>query len=180
MTHFYRSSSVTNSVVELAVLLSDNAYNAAHFRCEGTAWLTNKPTGTAMRSFGVIQAITIAETAVEHALWLAVGGGHSALTKRLAARATNFYRNGQKTPLREALQTDQANPFVEFGQKLLQADHLPKVWEKVTGSAEFTQRVAAVENFNNENKWRKRGIAALPLKYGVSFTVKKKRKIYFF
>ena len=33
-------------------------------------------------------------------------------------------------------------------------------------------RQAAVAKFNAENKWRKRGLALLPTKYGINFTAK--------
>ncbi|MFQ6026033.1 MAG: molybdopterin cofactor-binding domain-containing protein [Dehalococcoidia bacterium] len=48
--------------------------------------------------------------------------------------------------------------------------NIRSIWDGLKKSAEFDERVKAVEEFNAENRWRKRGIAMTPLKYGVSYT----------
>lgn len=49
---------------------------------------------------------------------------------------------------------------------------MPRAWAELSADAKYKERVAAVELFNSENKWRKRGITMLPTKYGINFTAK--------
>eukprot|EP00978_Attheya_sp_CCMP212_P028019 scaffold95573_cov54-Attheya_sp.AAC.1 len=65
------SENVSGPVLELAAFVSDNAYGIKNFMCRATPYLTNKLTGTAFRSFGVVQTIQLTETAIQHA-WDAV------------------------------------------------------------------------------------------------------------
>ncbi|KAK6144149.1 hypothetical protein DH2020_020969 [Rehmannia glutinosa] len=45
---------------------------------------------------------------------------------------------------------------------------LPSVWDKVTKSSGFTQKIEMIENFNRSNIWRKRGISRVPIVFQVS------------
>jgi len=42
----------------------------------------------------------------------------------------------------------------------------------VISQAHFAERQAAVDDFNKANRWRKRGLAVIPTKFGISFTTK--------
>jgi len=50
--------------MELALLCSENAYKIDDSTVYGKVAVTNKPSSTAFRSFGVIQALYITETGV--------------------------------------------------------------------------------------------------------------------
>ena len=46
-------------------------------------------------------------------------------------------------------------------------------WQpKVLKGSDFGARRAAAEEFNAGSRWRKRGLAAIPTKFGISFTTK--------
>jgi len=45
-------------------------------------------------------------------------------------------------------------------------------WDQVIDTSRYDQLVREVNEFNAANKYRKRGIAAIPTKYGMSFTAK--------
>ncbi|WP_223787379.1 molybdopterin cofactor-binding domain-containing protein [Marinicella meishanensis] len=47
---------------------------------------------------------------------------------------------------------------------------LPELWQQLKQDAEFEQRQQAIQRFNQENQYRKRGISMMPLKYGVSYS----------
>jgi xanthine dehydrogenase/oxidase len=47
---------------------------------------------------------------------------------------------------------------------------LQSCWTEVMASSGFTARRAAVEAFNGGSRYRKRGLAAMPTKFGISFT----------
>jgi xanthine dehydrogenase molybdopterin-binding subunit B len=44
---------------------------------------------------------------------------------------------------------------------------MPNVWARVLEKSDFAARAEAVEEFNKENRWKKRGIAVTPVKYYV-------------
>ena len=39
-------------------------------------------------------------------------------------------------------------------------------------SAQLEERAASIKEFNLQNRWRKRGMAMIPTKFGISFTAK--------
>lgn len=49
---------------------------------------------------------------------------------------------------------------------------MPKLWAQVKTSAEVQPRRAAVDAFNAEHRWKKRGLAVIPTKFGINFTAK--------
>lgn len=151
--HFYSDGGCTYdatfSVMDFALLSSDNAYYIPNFLAEGDCAMTNKASNTAMRSFGVIQAMMIVEAGMEAlARKLNIPGDH--------LREINFYQQNQFTP---------------FGQQLLYCN-LQGVWETIKDTSSYEERKKAVQEFNNSSCYKKRGITLMPLKYGISFTHK--------
>ena len=47
-----------------------------------------------------------------------------------------------------------------------------RMWKELWESSDFERRQAEVKRFNQENRWRKRGMAQMPTKFGISFTAK--------
>lgn len=151
--HFYSDGGCTYDatfpVMDLALLSSDNAYNVPTFLAQGDCAMTNKATNTGFRSFGVIQTMLIVEAAVE------------ALADKLeipddVLREKNFYKLNDSTP---------------FGQQLHYCN-LSGVWETIRETSDYEARNKAVKEFNEKNRYKKRGIKLIPLKYGISFTFK--------
>lgn len=50
--------------------------------------------------------------------------------------------------------------------------NIQKVWTQLKKSCEFDKRRSEVDSFNENNRWKKRGIAMIPTKFGISFTTK--------
>jgi xanthine dehydrogenase/oxidase len=69
-------------------------------------------------------------------------------------REINMYKEGEKT---------------HFGQQVLDWN-VPTLWSQLKQSSDFDRRKAEVDAFNKQNKWKKRGIAMIPTKFGISFT----------
>ena len=44
--------------------------------------------------------------------------------------------------------------------------NMPRIWSELEASAQMSSRKAQVDEFNAENRWKKRGIAMSPLRYG--------------
>lgn len=139
----------TFSVMDHVLLSSDNAYYVPNFLVEGDCARTNKASSTSFRSFGVIQSTLIVEAGIE------------ALAEKLnmpedQLREKNFYRQNQYTP---------------YGQQLLYCN-LQGVWKSIKDSSSYEERKKAVQEFNSNNIYKKRGIKLIPLKYGISFIYK--------
>ena len=69
-------------------------------------------------------------------------------------RFKNLYQQGELTP---------------FLQKIDQDWHVPLLIEQVRKEVNYDERKAAIEKFNKEHKWRKRGMSMIPTKFGLSF-----------
>ncbi len=52
----------------------------------------------------------------------------------------------------------------------LKDNKLPKLWRELKQDACFDERLDEIRTFNDHNRWRKRGISMIPLKYGVSYS----------
>lgn len=142
----------TLPITDLVLLTADSAYNIDTFEATRQACRTNVQTNTAMRSFGIIQGTLIVENAIEH---LAYTLGQ--LPEDI--REHNFYRDATLTDWE----------FTPYGQAL-QTCRINQVWNDFRRETEFDKREQAVREFNKANRWRKRGISMIPIKYGISYT----------
>lgn len=133
---------------DFAILMADNSYNIQMFRALGDVWQTNIAPTTSMRGFGVLESILIQEDMVEKAAW-SIG----MLPEDV--RQKNLYHRTDSTP---------------YGQKLMHC-YIREMWDALRKNSDFDARLKAVEKFNKENRWRKRGIATVPVKFGVGFNV---------
>lgn len=61
--------------------------------------------------------------------------------------------------------------MLHYGQ-LVEHSTLGPLWDQLKTSCDFTNACKEVEQFNSQNRWRKRGIAMVPTKFGISFTLK--------
>jgi xanthine dehydrogenase molybdopterin-binding subunit B len=73
-------------------------------------------------------------------------------------RRRNFYETSRKDHFQRT----------HYGQALKYCN-LEEVWDALIEKAEFHKRTEAVREFNGKNRWRERGIAAIPLKFGMGF-----------
>lgn len=142
-------------VMDTATFMADNAYMVPTYRTTGQVARTNLPSNNAMRAFGVIQASLVMEDAIEQA-------AHALGMRPDEVREANFYR-----------ESDGGSHFdrTPYGQALRYYD-MRKVWDRLKKTSDYERRHEAVQAFNRENRWRKRGISLIPLKYGVSYTTK--------
>ena len=56
--------------------------------------------------------------------------------------------------------------------QLLERNPTPRLVRELVASSDFARRLQEVQSFNEGSRWRKRGIAMLPTKFGISFTAK--------
>ncbi len=142
---FYDCSFIVSNCIQLR---ADNAYRIGNFQSQIDVCRTNKAPSTAFRAFGDIQGKIIMESALDDAAFAA---GLSAED----VRERNLYERGDVTP---------------FGQALSYC-YLKEVWAYLKEVSHYADRKRSVEEFNRANRWRKRGIAMLPVKYGSGYNL---------
>ncbi|WP_406698075.1 molybdopterin cofactor-binding domain-containing protein [Singulisphaera sp. Ch08] len=146
------------AVIKGSVMMADGCYQIPTFRASGTVYRTNKASNTAMRTFGQVQPHLALEEAVEHAAHeLSRQQGRKVRAEELRRR--NLYRSDPGM-----VDADTTH----FGQPLWYCD-LREQWDQLYASSEFAARAEQVDEFNRTNRWRKRGISMVPLKYGIGF-----------
>ncbi|HVU25502.1 MAG TPA: molybdopterin cofactor-binding domain-containing protein, partial [Opitutus sp.] len=143
---FYDCSFVVSNCVQLR---TDNAYNVPNFESQIDVCRTNTAPNTAFRSFGDVQGKNIIENALDDAAF-AVG----LLPEDV--REKNLYDRGDVTP---------------FGQALSFC-YIKQVWSYLKNVANYAEKRRAVDEFNGKNKWTKRGLAMMPVKYGSGYNLK--------
>jgi xanthine dehydrogenase/oxidase len=143
------SYDLSQPVMDRALFHSDNCYKWPAFRAHGTLCKTNQPTHTAFRGFGGPQGLMMTEMVMEH---LSKVSG----IKPETLRGENLYSNGDQT---------------HFGQEL-EEFYVPRLWSDLKTTASVSDRMNSVDEFNTNNKWKKRGITSLPVKFGINFTAK--------
>ena len=141
------SFDLSGPVMDRALFHVDGVYKWKAFRAEGVVCKTHQPPHTAFRGFGGPQGIAICEHILDH---LASEANVSPET----LRTSNLYQEGDYTP---------------FGLQILPNTwNIPKAWDQMVESADYTQRKEAVQVFNSQNKLKKRGIVILPTKFGIA------------
>ncbi|KAI8348586.1 molybdopterin binding aldehyde oxidase/xanthine dehydrogenase [Mortierella sp. GBAus27b] len=142
------SADLSPAVIERAILQIDGVYNFHNVRLAGYNCRTNLPSNTSFRGFGSPQANLITENIlcqVAEQINMPVDD----------FRVLNFYKAGELT---------------HHNQELLDW-HLPKGYQQLKEKSNYEARVEAVKEFNKMSKWRKRGIAFIPTKYGIAFAI---------
>ncbi|ROL53594.1 Xanthine dehydrogenase/oxidase [Anabarilius grahami] len=135
------------SILERSLFHMDNSYNIPNIRGTGYMCKTNLPSNSAFRGFGGPQGMMIAES------WMS----DVALSCGLPAeevRRLNLYKEGDLTP---------------FNQRLDQFT-IGRCWEECMQLSDFNKRKDAVEQYNRQHRWTKRGLSIIPTKFGISFT----------
>ncbi|KAH9614387.1 hypothetical protein KSS87_007646 [Heliosperma pusillum] len=143
------SHDLSLAILERAMFHSDNVYEIPNVRINGNVCFTNFPSNTAFRGFGGPQGMLITEN------WI----------HRIAMEL-------KKSPEEiKEMNFQQEGSMLHYGQMV---DHctLPLVWKQLKISCEFTRARAEVDQFNSQSRWKKRGLAMVPTKFGISFTTK--------
>jgi xanthine dehydrogenase large subunit len=136
------------AVMTRALCHSDNAYWLPNLRFRGYSCKTNTVSNTAFRGYGGPQGMIAIETIVDHiARHLDVAPDE--------VRRVNYYGDAPKnvTPYRMEIEDN----IVAQVMDELAADVKLKEWR------------AGVDNFNRENRILKKGLATMPVKFGISF-----------
>ena len=69
-------------------------------------------------------------------------------------RYTNLYRKGQITHFNQTVENNS----------------LERCWMECLKQSDYEHQKVEIHEFNARNRWKKRGIAAIPTMYGIAFT----------
>ncbi|XP_021638354.2 xanthine dehydrogenase 1 isoform X2 [Hevea brasiliensis] len=137
------------AVLERAMFHSDNVYEIPNIRILGRVCFTNFPSHTAFRGFGGPQGMLITENWIQR---IAVELNKSPEE----IREINFQGDGS---------------VMHYGQQL-QYCTLTQLWNELKLSCNLLKAREDTNQFNLHNRWKKRGVAMVPTKFGISFTTK--------
>ncbi len=135
------------AILERSLLHADSGYYIPEMNITGTAYRTNLPPNTAFRGFGAPQAIITTELALEKI-------GYSLNMDLLEIRKRNVYKAGQTTQY--SMEVKEA-----LGLEMLED------LEELTNYKELKKEIT---EFNQKNKYKKKGIGIVTGKFGISFT----------
>jgi xanthine dehydrogenase/oxidase len=142
---FYDCSFIVSNCI---ITRADNAYQIPNFQAQIDVCRTNTAPATAMRAFGDVQGKVLLENAIDDGAF-AIG-----MTAE-EVREKNLYDRGDVTP---------------FGQPLTYC-YMKDVWGYLKKQCDYETKVAQVQEFNSKNKWRKRGLSMIPVKYGSGYNL---------
>ncbi|MDX1944010.1 MAG: xanthine dehydrogenase molybdopterin binding subunit [Pirellulaceae bacterium] len=150
--HFSNGGCTTDlspSVLERAMLHTDNAYFVPNCRLTGRVCKTNLPSNTAFRGFGGPQGVIVIENAIEEIAHLL---GRDALD----IRQHNCYGLGER---------DRA----PYGQ-IIRNNTLPAIFAELRRTSDYDRRRAEIAAANANERAPLRGLALTAVKFGISFT----------
>ncbi|GJQ08216.1 hypothetical protein GpartN1_g7.t1 [Galdieria partita] len=140
------------AVLDRALFHSENVYFIPNVRFIGRLCWTHIISNTAFRGFGGPQAMAIAETWIHHV-------AHQLKMDPESVRSINMYRSEGFVP-----NTPYGMPLIGWTGW--------QCWQSVLESSDFWNRKQQITEYNAQHRYRKRGIAAVPTKFGISFTNK--------
>lgn len=140
------SLDVSEFVRHVVVQSLDSGYKIENVRIEAVICKTNTPSNTAFRAFGNPQAAVIMEDII-----FKVATAMNLSSEEV--REINLYKDGDITP---------------FGTEVKNCT-LPEIWKNCRSEAQYEERLKQVQQFNRENKWKKRGLSMTATKMGIGF-----------
>ncbi|XP_063695941.1 xanthine dehydrogenase-like [Culicoides brevitarsis] len=134
------------AVLERAMMHVQNCYNIPNVRVTGWTCKTNTVSNTVYRGSGSPQATMMAEKMIREI-------SRVLKVDYVDLIARNLYREGQKT---------------FYNQKILNCN-VERCFKECLETSNYRKRLQKVTNFNENNRWKKRGITILPTMFGAGF-----------
>lgn len=142
------SADLSGAINDRALFHLDNCYYLPHVTADSLRLRTHTVSNTAFRGFGGPQGMLTIEAVLDD-IARTLGKDPQAV------REINLYGPGRdQTPYGQTVEDGIA----------------PRLIARLADSAAYSERRRAVTAFNAENRYRKRGLALTPVKFGISFT----------
>ena len=144
------SPDLSDAIVDRAMFHSDNAYYLPAATIVGHRVKTNTVSNTAFRGFGGPQGMVAIENIIDQI-------ARSVGKDPLDVRKLNFYSDNNE------------RNTTHYGQKIEQ--HIvPMLVERLEENANYRERREQIKQFNQSSPILKKGLALVPVKFGISFT----------
>ena len=140
------AADLSPAVMERTLFHSTNSYFIPNAKCTAYSCKTNLPPNTAFRGFGGPQGMFVIEAAIAKAAET-LGISASEIQKRNLLKTGDEFLYGQKAE-------SEANVC----------------WEKAETNFELDKLIKETELYNQQNTLYKKGIAMMPICFGISFT----------
>ena len=143
------SPDLSLAINERALLHIDNAYFLKDLEVKNYLCKTNTASSTAFRGFGGNQGMMAIENIIDNI---------SRFLKKDPAeiRKINFYGQKEKNT-------------THYGMKI-KDNVINELFENLKTKSNYKRRLQKIRQFNQTNKFKKKGIAITPVKFGISFT----------
>ncbi|KAK6642313.1 hypothetical protein RUM44_014036 [Polyplax serrata] len=141
------SMDLSCGVLDRALFHAENAYKIPNVEVNGYICRTNMPSNTAFRGFGGPQGMFFVETIIDEV-------AYTIKKPQEEIRYINMYNQGDITHYNQRLETCTVR----------------QCWEECYRNSDFDKRKAEIEEFNRNNRYKKRGISIIPTKFGIAFT----------
>jgi xanthine dehydrogenase large subunit len=141
------SADLSPAILERTLFHTTNSYFIPNVRATGVSCRTHLPPYTAFRGFGAPQAMFVMEAAIAHAA-AALHVPAAEIQRR------NLLREGDELPYGMRLETD--SPV--------------RCWDELDKRHDLASCRARVAAFNRDHALTKKGLAVMPVCFGISFT----------
>ncbi|XP_050457296.1 xanthine dehydrogenase isoform X2 [Cataglyphis hispanica] len=150
--HIYNNAGYSHdlsiAVLERAMFHFENSYKIPVSEVYGYVCKTNLPSNTAFRGFGGPQGMFLAENIIRQiADYLGLDV--------VKLSELNLYKEGDLT---------------HYNQQLVNCT-LDRCWRECLVSSHYNERIIEIQRYNRENRYKKKGLAIVPTKFGIAFTV---------
>lgn len=145
------AADLSTSILERAMLHSDNAYYIPNVEINGRVCRTNLPPNTAFRGFGGPQGTLNMENIIEEIAQYLNKDSYE-------IRKINCYGVNERN-------------VTPYGQ-VIYNNVLPEILDNLYESSNYKERAEEVKEFNKTCPTHIKGIAMSPVKFGISFTTK--------
>jgi len=141
------AADLSPAILERTLFHTTNSYFVPNVRATAASCRTNLPPYTAFRGFGAPQAMFVMEAAIAHA-----AGEMGVPAAEIQRR--NLLRRGDELP---------------YGMRL-EADSPVRCWDELDKRHDFASLRARAASFNRDHALTKKGLAVMPVCFGISFT----------
>ncbi len=141
------AADLSPAIMERTLFHANNSYFLPNVTATAYSCRTNLPPNTAFRGFGGPQAMFVIESAIHHAA-RELGVSANIIQRK------NLLKNGDEFP---------------YGQ-IAEAKEAIACWDGAEERYNLADMQQAVEDFNKKNTLFKKGLALMPICFGISFT----------
>ena len=143
------SPDLSLAINERALLHVDNAYFISDLEIANYLCKTNISSSTAFRGFGGNQGMMAIENIIDN------------ISRHLKKDPSNIRKNN--------FYKKKSRNITHYGMKI-EDNVINEIFSKLEKKSNYKKRYLEIKKFNKKNKYKKKGIAITPVKFGISFT----------